>query len=190
MVRISHAWVWSEWIGDLIDESVCMCCKKHDWVRGHIIPDKEDPITNKKPTEMVENIWPICVSCNKDDMEYPTNLHYALYLGTVTKSEVDEKLLSIRASLKDNLVKRCEEYKCKNVAHGKASYCRVHEYGITPSNLYDFLYRLRKNIKKKTARLMELERDPLWLDDPEFVALYKKDLKLEIDLLVKFGFDL
>lgn len=198
MVGISHDWIWSEWIGDLINESVCMCCRmtrinrspidnKRNWVRGHIIPNKKDHTNNKKMPEMIENIWPICPDCNDKDQSFPTNLHYAVYLGTMTKDEMEKRLLSIRKCLDDAVVKTCVRQRCKNVAHGKAIYCRVHESGVTPADLYHFLLTVKSGVREKLKKLDRLERDPFWRDDPEFLQLYRDETFAEIRMLKSFG---
>lgn len=198
MVRISHDWIWSEWIGDLIDDYICLCCKKtkihrvsedksHDWVRGHIIHDKGDPETGKKPPEIVENIRPICKDCNDKDQKYPTSYHYMVKLGTMTKDEMNKNLANIR-NLLNYKVKHCSYSYCDNVVHGKAKLCRVHEKNVTPSYLYRFLLDLKVSVDRKFKRYIKYEKDPL-LDDPEFLELMMEGIEAELKVLIHYNFD-
>lgn len=200
MSRISRDWIWSEWIGDLVDETVCLCCKQskinrlpvgkdYNWEKGHIIPSKKDPINNKKPSDFVENIWPICKNCNEYDRKYPTNLHYACHLGTISKEKADEMLVSIRDVLENRIVRTCAKGGCKYTAHGKAMYCRTHESGVTPKELYNYLINLQLGIREKVRKLQQIEKDPLWADEKEYIRSYEIDLINEMKTLKAFGFE-
>lgn len=104
MSRIPREDVWAYTFDNQI-YAKCPCCMitklhrfsskgKHAWARGHIIPAR------MKPPDIIENIRPICIECNKNDKSYDSNYHYMVVINTMTIQERDEKLKTIKYHIK------------------------------------------------------------------------------------------
>lgn len=95
MSRIDYEDIWLHHLGN-VQSANCPCCNqvvihrgskntgRRDWDRGHIIPDR------LYGPDILENVRPICTTCNKNDKTYASNYHYmALALGRMTLQEAN-----------------------------------------------------------------------------------------------------
>ena len=103
MSRISREDVWN-YTFESSRTDICPCCLKtklhyscssgdNGWVRGHIIPAR------LKCPDIIENIRPICIECNKNDKSYDSNYHYMVSIGTMSVQTCNEKLKEIEVQI-------------------------------------------------------------------------------------------
>jgi len=84
MSRVNRIDLWNRYF--IKDTGLCLCCKKAillrddetTWHKGHIIGDKD------RGTGCMDNLWPICVSCNNASKPFTSTYTYMAYIGTMS----------------------------------------------------------------------------------------------------------
>lgn len=163
-----HDWddIWQQHLGDG-QVANCPCCNitvihrgsknagRRNWDRGHIIPhDAEGP-------DILENVRPICTTCNQKDKTYASNYHYmALVLGRMTIAEADAGVTAIweiHDRHRNNIsMKKClaivesTQEPCPKSRKPHSYFCKVH--GTNPAKHFDYQYQKYLGVTLKQLR--------------------------------------
>lgn len=135
--QYKHKHIWKFHIGNK-NEGKCFSCGKilfkdhnipgNKWQCGHIIKK-----VNNGP-DFLENIVPLCVSCNSKDRKYDTTFEYMLNIGTLTIEEFEEKKKSFLSKIeyinKNLQIRKCIQIKkdgerC-NYLKREGEFCGLH----------------------------------------------------------------
>lgn len=184
MSRIPREDVWNFWLGNL-NLASCFCCQGNmmdredskTWVRGHLIHHKDHGL------DIYENICPICIDCNTEDKSFPSNFHYRVYLGLMTKKEADAKVAEMeehfnrsRNNPETNL---CVAQGCQYRRKGRSLTCGVHA-----SNKSHTRYFLRDKVleyrRSALERLKQILANKDAYDPDEFSQIVR-DLKVQVE---------
>lgn len=98
-----------------------------DWIKGHIIPDKE----KRWITNVLINMRPMCIDCNNGDRrpKYKSNFHYSEYIGGIKQGEADilfDNLVKELTNIQnDPTIIECETEGCSNTKKARSDFCQV-----------------------------------------------------------------